>query len=129
VSLYLDSSAAVKLVFEEPESDGLRRYLGDRPELSSSSLLRAELVRTANRLDRSQVGRARRLLVEFAVREIDDEVLDRAGDIEPGTLRTLDAIHLATATLLGPDLEALITYDRRMIEAARLYGLPVVSPA
>ncbi|MEP7360896.1 MAG: type II toxin-antitoxin system VapC family toxin [Chloroflexota bacterium] len=128
MSIYLDSSAAVKLVFEEAESDALQRYLGDRPELSSSSLLRTELVRAAKRLDSRQIGRARRLLVEFAVREIDDEVLDRAGEIAPNTLRSPEAIHIATATLLGPDLDALVTYDRSMIEAARLYGLPVVSP-
>jgi hypothetical protein len=129
VSIYLDSSAAVKLVFGEPESLTLQRRLGDHPELASSALLRAELIRAAMRLDPRQIGRARRLLAEFAIREIDDEVLDRAGEIAPPGLRTLDAIHLATASLLGPDLEALVTYDRRMIEAANLYGLPVASPA
>jgi predicted nucleic acid-binding protein len=129
VSIYLDSSAAVKLVFDEAESPALQQYLGDRAELSSSSLLRTELVRAAKRLDSRQVGRARRLLVEITIRDIDDEVLDRAGEVAPQTLRTLDAIHIATATLLGSDLDAIVTYDQRMIEAARLYGLPVASPA
>ena len=69
------------------------------------------------------------MLADLALRDVDDEVLDRAGELAPTSLRTLDAIHLATASLLGPDLEAVVTYDRRMIEAARLYGLPVASPA
>ena len=129
MSIYLDSSAALKLVFNEGESRALQRYLGQRPKLSSSSLLRSELVRAVYRLDPRQLGRARRVLSHFDTRDIDSEILDRAGEIAPRSLRTLDAIHIATATLLGPDLAALVTYDRRMIEAAHLYGLPVASPA
>jgi predicted nucleic acid-binding protein len=59
---------------------------------------------------------------------IDDRLLDTAGLLEPGVMRTLDAIHVATAMSLGDDLDAVITYDERMVEAARLVGLPVVSP-
>jgi predicted nucleic acid-binding protein len=129
VSVYLDASAAVKLVVDEAESEALRTYVDRSAVQASSALLRAELIRAAKRLGARHVGRARELLVLMSLREIDDEVLDRAGEIEPHTVRTLDAIHVATASLLGPDLEALVTYDRRTIEAARLYGLPVVSPA
>lgn len=126
---YLDASAAVKLVFDETESIALRQYVGPSPHFTSSALVRAELMRATKRLDARHIGRAHALLTSMSLREIDDEILDRAAEISPLIVRTLDAIHLATATLLGPDLEAVVTYDRRMIEAARLYGLPVVSPA
>ena len=59
---------------------------------------------------------------------IDDRILDAAGILEPRILRTLDAIHLATALTLGDDLDAIVTYDDRMTEAARLLGLSTVRP-
>ena len=129
MSVYLDASAAAKLLLNEPESAGLRAYLTGRSARASSALLRAELLRAARRADIESVADARAVLASFVLREIDDEVLDRAGELVPLRLRTLDAIHVATAGLLGPDLEAVVTYDRRMIEAAKLYGLPVASPA
>ena len=57
-----------------------------------------------------------------------DSVLDVAGSLDPGVLRTLDAIHLATAMALGDDLDAIVTYDGRMVASARLLGLPLASP-
>ncbi len=128
-AVYLDASAAAKLLLNEFESSALRAYLGKGFLQASSALLRTELMRAARRRDVERVGDARAILARINLRELDDEVLVRAGEIAPHSLRTLDAIHIATATLLGPDLEALVTYDRRMIEAARLYGLPVASPA
>jgi predicted nucleic acid-binding protein len=59
---------------------------------------------------------------------IDDRILDAAGILEPQVLRTLDAIHLATAAAVGDDLDAIVTYDERMIEAARLLGLATATP-
>jgi len=59
---------------------------------------------------------------------IDDRILDAAGTLEPLVLRTLDAIHLATALAVGDDLEGIVTYDERMIDAARLLGLPTATP-
>jgi predicted nucleic acid-binding protein len=129
VPAYLDSSAAVKLVFDESESEALQVYVGSSPRWASSALIRVELLRAAKRLDARRVGRAYELLGSISIREIDDEILDRAAEISPLNIRTLDAIHLATATLMGPNLEVLVTYDRRMIEAAQLYGLPIASPA
>lgn len=129
MTAYLDTSAVMKLIFDESESNALRSYLVSSPARASSALIRAELMRATRRLDGAKVGGARALLGSINLREIDDEVLDRAGEIAPRDLATLDAIHVATASLLGPDLEALVTYDRRMIEAARLYGLPVASPS
>lgn len=60
---------------------------------------------------------------------ITDGILDVAGILEPRVLRTLDAIHLATALALGDDLDVLVTYDTRMAEGARLLGLEAASPA
>ncbi|MDE3102978.1 MAG: PIN domain-containing protein, partial [Chloroflexota bacterium] len=57
-----------------------------------------------------------------------DQILDAAGSLEPRIVRTLDAIHLATAASLGDDLDAIVTYDARMTEGARLLGLPAASP-
>lgn len=127
--VYLDASAAAKLVFDEPESQALRALLSGYTAQASSALLRTELLRAAGRGDPQRIADARDLLRKISLREIDDEVLDRAGELAPKTLRTLDAIHLATASLLGAELEAVVTYDRRMIEAAQVYGLPVASPA
>jgi len=59
---------------------------------------------------------------------IDDRILDAAGTLEPRVLRTLDAIHIATALALGDDLEAIVSYDERMVESARLLGLVTASP-
>ena len=129
MAAYLDSSAAVKLVFDESESEALQEYVGTTPSWASSALIRVELLRAAKRIDVRRIGRAYELLGSISIREIDDEILDRAAEISPLNIRTLDAIHLATATLMGPHLEAVLTYDQRMIEAARRYGLPVVSPA
>lgn len=126
---YLDTSAAVKLAIDETESEALSTYLDTLAGWTSSALLRAELVRAASRMDQSYIARARIVLRSITLRDIDDEVLDRAAEFAPRSLGTLDAIHLATASLLGPDLEVLVTYDRRMIEAAQLYGLPIASPA
>lgn len=127
--VFLDASAAAKLILQEHESDALVTWLGVEPSLASSALIRVELLRLVRREQPAQLDRTRRLLADLVMREIDDEVLDRAGELAPRTLRTLDAIHLATASLLGPELEAVVTYDRRMIEAAHVCGLPVASPA
>ena len=59
---------------------------------------------------------------------IDDRILDAAGTLEPQVLRTLDAIHLATAMAVGDDLEVIVTYDERMVDAARLLGLSSATP-
>lgn len=129
-ALYLDSSAFVKVVIEESESAVLRSYLAARPARRiSSALLRAEAMRAV----RSQ-GPDARAVVREALRRvelivIDDRILDTAGLLEAQVLRTLDAIHLASALALGDDLDAIVTYDGRMVEAALLLGLPTASPA
>jgi predicted nucleic acid-binding protein len=125
---YLDSSAIVKLVIAEPESAVLRRYLRRRRPLVSSSLARAEVLRAVLPAGEAAVSRGRDVLRRLTLVRINDRVLDAAGTLEPPQMRSLDAIHLATAQLLGEDLGHVVTYDDRMADAARQIGLKTGSP-
>lgn len=127
-AVYLDSSAIVKLVVREPESDALRDYLRGRRPRVSSSLARAEVMRAV--LDKGEAARkgAKRVLAGLDLVRVDDRVLDLAGRLAPVELRTLDAIHLATAQRLGVDLGKLCTYDGRMRDAAEELGMAVIAP-
>ena len=126
---YLDASAVVKLLVREAETAALRRRLTSWPRRASSALLRVELLRTVRRagLPRLMEG-ARRQLASIDLIRLDDDVLERAAQIEPTTVRSLDAIHLAAALGLGADLAAVVTYDARMSTAAQALGLPVIAP-
>ena len=126
--VYLDSSALVKLVVVEPESSALRRYLADEPERASCALARVEVIRAVRVHGPSTVSRARRLLQRLNLVEVDDELLEAAAALDPRILRSLDAIHAAAARLLGEELTAVVTYDRRMAEAAELLDLTVTAP-
>ncbi len=129
-AVYLDSSAFVKLVVNEAETAALRTFLAGRPARRvSSTLLRTEVLRATRHLGPEVLATVRESLRRIDLVSIDDRILDGAGTIEPGVLRTLDAIHLATALAVGDDLDAIVTYDLRMIQAARLLGLPTASPA
>jgi predicted nucleic acid-binding protein len=128
-ALYLDSSAFVKVLIAEPESGALRKFLSDGPERRvSSALIRAEALRAVRHLGSEALATVREGLRGVDLIAIDDRILDAAGILEPAILRTLDAIHVATALAIGDDLSAVVTYDDRMTEAARLLGLPTVSP-
>ncbi|MEU7526826.1 type II toxin-antitoxin system VapC family toxin [Saccharothrix sp. NPDC042600] len=126
--IYLDSSALVKLVRKEAESAELRDWLRVHTEpVTSSAIARTEVV-LAVRRDAERLGeRARRVLsgVEFVPMTFN--LLDRAGDLAV-ELRSLDAIHLASALLLRGDLDAFVAYDKRLLAAADELGLPVASP-
>ncbi len=128
--LYLDSSALVKLVLPEPETDALLRLLADWEERVSSALAAVEVQRAARRATDNELvhRRARRVVDGVHLVTIDDEVLDVAAGLAPAGLRTLDAIHLASALVLQPDLGALAAYDARLIEAATDSGLRVLTP-
>lgn len=93
-----------------------------------SDLHRAELRRAAGRAGGRAPARADRLLAECDVIRIDPDTFDHAGRVEPRTLRTLDALHLAAATTLGPDLAGIVAYDERLLRAARDAGLATSSP-
>jgi uncharacterized protein len=128
VAVYLDSSAAVKLIVREVESDALGVWLRPHDVLTSSAVLRTELVRAVRRVEPGRLTDARVALSTFTLRAIDDEILERAADIAPDSIRSLDALHLATALGLAEHINAIVTYDRRMIDGARALGLPVASP-
>jgi predicted nucleic acid-binding protein len=125
---YLDSSAIVKLVVAEPESRALRAHLRRRRPLVSSALARTEVVRALLPAGAIAMARGREVLRRLDLIRINDRVLDMAGTLEPAQVRSLDAIHLATAQLLGEDLSQIITYDDRMADAARSLGLNTTLP-
>ena len=128
-ALYLDSSAFVKLAVEEEDTAALRAFLGDRPSRRvSSALLRTEALRAVRHLGTDALATVREGLRRVDLIGIDDRILDAAGTLEPRVLRTLDAIHLATAMAIGDDLEAIVSYDARMDDACRLLGLPTAGP-
>jgi len=127
--VYLDSSALVKLVVRERESTALRTYLRREPERLSCALARTEVLRAVRPLGPAAVEMARRLLRSIDLVRLDDALLDAAGMLEPLTLRSLDAIHLAAAQLVAPALRAVVTYDRRMAKAAASLGFSVTAPA
>jgi predicted nucleic acid-binding protein len=125
---YLDSSAIVKLVVAEPESAALRRYLRRRRPLVSSALARAEVARALLPLGEQASRRGQEVLARLELVRISDRVLAAAGSSLPAELRTLDAIHLATAQQLGGDLARLVTYDERLRAAAAAVGTAVAAP-
>ena len=125
---YLDSSALVKLAVREPESAALRRYLRRRRPLITSALARTEVTRALLPLGREAVRRGHDVLARVNQVRINDRVLDAAGAILPVELRSLDAIHLATAQQLGADLARVVTYEERTTAAAKQLGLPVARP-
>lgn len=125
---YLDSSAIVKLVFAEPESSALRRYLRRRKPYVSSALARAEVGRALLPFGLAANRRGDTVLARIDLIRVSDTVLRAAGSLFPEDVRTLDAIHLATAQGLGEDLAQVVIYDSRMKAAAETLGLKVVAP-
>ena len=126
---YVDSSALVKLAVRERESAVLRRYLARQRPLVSSALARTEVARALLPLGPDAVRRGREVLARVELLRINDRVLDAAGLLEPTELRSLDAIHLASAEQFGPDLRAFVTYDERLAAAAAARGFRVIGPA
>jgi predicted nucleic acid-binding protein len=127
----LDSSALVKLVLDEPESAALEAWLSGQAPLSvtASDLGRVEVVRAVARADSAGVPRARTLLAGVDLVPVSRDLLDVAADLGPPSLRSLDALHLATALSLGSALDAFVVYDERLAQAATQAGLPVVAPS
>lgn len=127
--VYLDSSALVKLVVHEPETTALLEFLAGWPYRVSSALARVEVLRAVKRTGASPAVRRRavRVLARVALIKIDDPVLSGAARIAPPGLRTLDAIHLATASSLE-GLAGVVTYDARLGRAAARARFKVWSP-
>ena len=128
-AVYLDSSALVKLVVAEAESDALIEYLSDRPTRTSCALARVEVVRAVRHHGEGASRRARQLLERVSLLRLDDVLLQAAAELDGATLRSIDAIHLAAAQALGDSLGDVVTYDHRMADAARDVGLTVTVPA
>ena len=129
--LYLDSSALVKLVVPEPETNALRRLLRLWPRRSTSALAAVEVPRAARRHsnDAPVARRAEAVLAQVGRIAISREILAQAAELEPASIRSLDAIHLASALTLGRDLGALVTYDADLEKAARALRIDVLSPS
>ena len=128
--VYLDSSAIVKLVVTEPESGALRQYLAAHDDRIASRLARVEVFRALRRTSggtKTTLRRAEQVLEAIALVAVDDPVLRDAAALEPRGLRSLDAVHLATA-LSVDGLDAVVTYDERLQAAAVEAGLKVASP-
>jgi predicted nucleic acid-binding protein len=126
---YLDTSAFVKLCWPEAESETLHRYLREWPLRVSAALLLTEALRATSRQPAARLEQTQGLLQRMLMIEVDRSLFRQAGLLGPSTMRSLDALHLAAAMSLGPDLGVLVTYDERMLAAAGLFGLPVASPS
>jgi len=125
--LYLDSSAIVKLVVREPETADLVEVVRADPAVVSSALAVTEVIRAVTRSG-GRAARAEAVLEGIALIPIDEGILRAAATLAPRDLRTLDAIHLASALSFGRDLAELVTYDQRLAEAATGAGIDVRSP-
>jgi predicted nucleic acid-binding protein len=128
--IYLDSSALLKLLFEESESAALASWISDRATIPvvSSELARLEVVRAARRLDDQVVPAARSLVAQLDLIPLRAALLDEAADVGDSGLRSLDAIHLASALSIAAHLTAFVAYDNRLSGAADAAGLPTARP-
>ncbi|APA94527.1 type II toxin-antitoxin system VapC family toxin [Nocardia seriolae] len=128
--IYLDSAAVVKLAHREAESDALRGWLADRRGTPwvSSTLIEVEAFRAVARHSPEAVSRLASVLALVDTIEMGARVRSLARAVLPVTVRSLDAVHLATALTLGADLTAFVTYDKRLADAARSAGLTVEAP-
>lgn len=129
MAFYLDTSAAVKLVLSEPQSKALSAWANAHTDsVVSSDLLRTELLRATLRGAPDQMPRARAVLDSITIVTLPTPLFERAAELEPTLLRSLDAVHLAAALDLGDELDGIVTYDDRLTEAAKLHGVPVIAP-
>lgn len=126
--LYLDSSALVKLVLTEPESSVLAGVVRTGPGMISSALARIEVIRVVRRKGPVEEKSARLLMASVDSVDITDQIINEAGRIGRLQLRSLDAIHLATALELRSALTGFVAYDRRLLDAAAALGLRPMSP-
>lgn len=129
MAFYVDTSALVKLVVAEPETDSLRVWLtaAERDPVASD-LARTELFRAVRRAAPDRLVDARAVLDAMNLIEVTTAIFEAAGRLEPMSLRSLDALHVAAALDLGDDLAGFVTYDERLAEAAAANGISVVSP-
>ncbi|WP_375476486.1 type II toxin-antitoxin system VapC family toxin [uncultured Jatrophihabitans sp.] len=127
---YFDSSALLKLLFEEHESGQLAHWVAERSTIPSvsSELVKIEVVRAARRLDPQVLPAARRLVAQLDLIPMASDLIESAADVGSDLLRSLDAIHLASALSLGSALTAFVAYDTRLTAAAQHANLPIAQP-
>ena len=131
-SCYLDASALVKLATPEAETDALRAALAAYDARVTSRLATVEVARALRRRGAASAELGDAVAEAFtglAIVELDEAIAEPAGRIDPPTLRSLDAVHLASALALGSELGAVVTYDGRLADAARAAGREVIAPA
>lgn len=126
---FCDSSALVKLVVEEPESAALRETLVTFSKVAASDLAAVEVPRAIRRRDPGRVAVAHRLVRNLDIVTIDSGVVERAASLDPPDLRSLDGLQIACALRLARLEPVFIAYDKRIVRAASLAGLRVLSPA
>jgi uncharacterized protein len=130
MAYYLDTSAFLKLVTTEPETSALHSWVQQEdPTLFSSDLLRTEALSAARRYSVEAHRLARRRLEALTFLSLTTDICERAADLDPAILRSLDALHLASALSVAEELEGIVTYDERLRTAADLHGVAVVAPS
>lgn len=129
--IYLDSAAIVKLVHAETESAALRGWLDERADTGwvSSVLAEIESFRALARYAAAAVARLPAVLDQIDMVGLDSPIRILAQTVRPVTVRSLDAIHLGTALHMRQVLTSFVTYDERLLDAARAAGLPAEAPA
>jgi predicted nucleic acid-binding protein len=118
----------VKLVVEEPESVPLRELLARDSDQLASAIVEVEVVRAVRRAIPELVVQAQRVVSQISVVEPTEAIRARAALLDPVKLRSLDALHLATALEIGDELDGLVTYDQQMSAAGESLGLAVFAP-
>jgi uncharacterized protein len=128
--IYVDTSAFVKLIWQKTESIALTHYLSMHADggLVSSALLAIEARRAVIREDPTQLPRTDLLLTRVGQVSITDAIVESASRLLEPTLRSLDAVHLATALLLADEINILVSYDKRLCGAAAAHGIDTASP-
>lgn len=127
--IYLDTSALAKLIVEEPESIDLEHWLLLNNERMTTSVIgRVELLRVCRRTRPDSTAIARTLLADLPLVPLTQRVTELAEDVDPPGLRSLDALHLASALALDDALTGFVVYDKRLRDAAVIAGLPTMSP-
>jgi predicted nucleic acid-binding protein len=127
-AVYLDASAIVKLILDEPESAALAASLDPDARHVTSRIATVEVMRAAGRHGGVDATRLLAVLDALDMIELTEDVATRAGSITPTDLRALDAIHLASAIGIRRELTSFIAYDERLVAAAMVHALPVESP-
>jgi predicted nucleic acid-binding protein len=129
--IYLDSSALLKLLFEETESAELALWISEQTgtPMVTSELAKVEVVRAARRLDADVVPAARVLMSQLDLIPLNSGLIGQAADVGEPPLRTLDAIHLASALSIQADVTAFVAYDLRLVAAAEAAGIESTRPS